>query len=117
MILGSLGSLRLPSRTELYTNIRDTTRPSGRPAELRHAEIDFPDALVEPSRVLAAAVDLPARRPLVALGPDEPGRLLVKQRVGRLLDGLPHQILYVFAQRLLVGWHDVCRCGPCPLRR
>ena len=25
MILGSLGSLRLPSRTELYTNIRDTT--------------------------------------------------------------------------------------------
>lgn len=77
-------------------------RPSGRPAELRHAEIDFPDALVEPSRVLAAAVDLPACRPLVALGPDEPGRLLVKQRVGRLLDGLPHQILYVLAQRLLV---------------
>ena len=26
MILGSLGSLRLPSRTELYTNIRDTTQ-------------------------------------------------------------------------------------------
>jgi len=26
VILGSLGSLRLPSRTELYTNIRDTTR-------------------------------------------------------------------------------------------
>lgn len=25
VILGSLGSLRLPSRTELYTNIRDTT--------------------------------------------------------------------------------------------
>ena len=25
MILGSSGSLRLPSRTELYTNIRDTT--------------------------------------------------------------------------------------------
>lgn len=25
MILGSSGSLRLPSKTELYTNIRDTT--------------------------------------------------------------------------------------------
>ena len=30
------------------------------------------------------------------------GRLLVNQRVERLLDGLPHQILYVLAQRLLV---------------
>lgn len=94
-----------------------THRPSGRPAELRHAEIDFPDALVEPSRVLAAAVDLPARRPLVALGPDEPGHLLVEQRVERLLDGLPPQILHVLARRLFVGWHDVRRRGPCPLRQ
>lgn len=77
-------------------------RPSGRPAELRHAEIDFPDALVEPSRVLAAVVDIPACCPLVALGPDELGRLLFGRRVECLLDGLPHQILHVVAQRLLV---------------
>ena len=32
----------------------------------------------------------------------ELGRILVNQRVGRLLDGPPHQIFYVFAQRLLV---------------
>lgn len=51
---------------------------------------------------MAAAVGLPARRPLVAPSPDELGRLLVEQRVERLLDGLPHQILYVLAQRLLV---------------
>lgn len=31
-----------------------------------HAEIDFPGARDEPSRVLAAVVGLPARRPLVA---------------------------------------------------
>lgn len=41
-------------------------RPRGRPAELRHAEFDFLDVLDEPSRVLAAVVGLPARRPLVA---------------------------------------------------
>ena len=56
----------------------------------------------ELSGVVAAAVGLPARRPLVAPSPDELGRLLVEQRVERLLDGLPHQILYVLAQRLLV---------------
>lgn len=66
---------------------------------------------------MAAAVGLPARRPLVAPGPDEPGRLLVEQRVERLLDGLPHQILHVVAQRLLVDRYDVRRRGLCPLRR
>lgn len=50
-------------------------RPRCRPAELRHAELDFPDARDEPSRVVAAPVGLPARRPLVALGPDKLGRL------------------------------------------
>lgn len=44
-------------------------RPRGRSEELRHAEIDFPGARDEPSRVLAAVVGLSARRPLVALGP------------------------------------------------
>lgn len=44
-------------------------RPRGRSAELRHAEIDFPDARDEFSRVAAAVVAIPARRPLVALGP------------------------------------------------
>lgn len=64
--------------------------------------LDLPGPGDELSGVVAAAVGLPARRPLVAPGPDEPGRLLVEQRVERLLDGLPHQILYVLAQRLLV---------------
>lgn len=76
--------------------------PRGCPAELRRAEIDFPDALVEPSRVLAAVVGIPACCPLVALGPDELGRLLFGRRVECLLDGLPHQILHVVAQRILV---------------
>ena len=80
----------------------DDGRLEGRPAELRHTELDFPGTRDEPPRVVAAAVGLPARRPLVALGPDELGRLLVEQCVERLLDGLPHQILYVVAQRLLV---------------
>lgn len=44
-------------------------RPRDRSEELRHAEIDFPGARDEPSRVLAAVVGLSARRPLVALGP------------------------------------------------
>lgn len=44
-------------------------RPRGRPAELRYAELDFPGARDEPPRVVAAAVGLPARRPLVAPGP------------------------------------------------
>lgn len=77
-------------------------RLRGRSEELWHAEIDFPGACDEPSCVLTAVVGLPARRPLVAPGPEELGRLLVEQRVGRLLDGLPHQILHVVAQRLLV---------------
>lgn len=76
-------------------------RPRGRPAELRRAEIDFPDAHDEPSRVLAAVVGLPARRPLVALGLDELGRLLVEQRV----------------DRPLVYRCDVRRHGLCPFRR
>lgn len=76
-------------------------RPRGRSAELRRAEIDFPDAHDEPSRVLAAVVGLPARRPLVALGLDELGRLLVEQRV----------------DRPLVYRCDVRRHGLCPFRR
>ena len=75
-------------------------RPRGRPAELRRAEIDFPDAHDEQSRVLAAVVGLPARRPLVALGPDELGHLLDEQRV----------------ERPLVFRCDVLRRGPCPFR-
>lgn len=76
-------------------------RPRGRPAELRRAEIDFPDAHDEPSRVLAAVVGLPARRLLVAFGPDKPGRLLVEQCV----------------ERPLVYRCDVRRNGLCPFRR
>lgn len=52
-------------------------RPCGRPAELRHVELDFLGPGDEISRVVAAAVDLPARRPLVAFGPDGLGRLVV----------------------------------------
>lgn len=37
--------------------------------------------------VVAAAVGLPAHRSLVALGPDELGRLFVERRVECLLDG------------------------------
>lgn len=64
--------------------------PRVRPAELRRAEIDFPGPGDEPSRVVAAVVGILARCPLVALGPDELGRLLIEQRVECLLDGLPH---------------------------
>lgn len=77
-------------------------RPRGRSAELRHAEIDFPNALDELSHVLATVVGIPTCCPPVALGPDELGRLLVERRVERLLDGIPHQVLYVIGQRLLV---------------
>lgn len=77
-------------------------RPRGRPAEPRHAELDFPDARDEPSRIVAAVAVILARCPLVAFGPDGLGLLLVEQRVECLLDGLPHQVLYVIAQRLLV---------------
>lgn len=76
-------------------------RSRGRPSELRHAELDFPDALDEPSRVPAAVIGLPARRPLVAFGSDKPGRLLVEQRV----------------ERPLVCRCDVRRHGLCPFRR
>lgn len=71
----------------------DDGRLEGRPAELRHAELDFLGARDEPPHVVAAAVGLPARRPFVVLGPDELGRLLVEQRVERLLDGLPNRFL------------------------
>lgn len=74
-------------------------RPRGRSEELRHAEIDFPGARDEPSRVAAAVLGIPACCPLVALGPDELGRLLVEQRV----------------ERPLVYRCDVCRRGPCLL--
>lgn len=77
-------------------------RPRGRPAELRHAGLDFPDARDEPSRVVAAVAGILARCLLVAFGPDGLGLLLVEQRVECLLDGLPHQVLYVIAQRHLV---------------
>ena len=76
-------------------------RPCGRPAEFRHAEIDFLDALDEPFRVVAAAVGLPVRRPLIALGPDKLGRLLFGQRV----------------ERLIVDRYDVRRRGSCPFHR
>lgn len=76
-------------------------RPRGRSEELWHAEIDFPGACDESSRVAAAVVGLPVRRPLVALGPDELGRLLVERRV----------------ERFLVYRCDVRRRGPCPFRR
>ena len=76
-------------------------RPRGRPAEPRHAEHDFPDARDEPSRVAATAVGLPARRPLVALGPDKLGRLLLEQRV----------------ERPIVDQRDVRRRGLCPFCR
>ena len=76
-------------------------RPRGRRAEPRHDELEFPGARDEPSRVVAAAVGLPARRPLVALGHDELGRLLVKQRV----------------ERSIVDRCDVRRRGSCPFRQ
>lgn len=47
----------------------DDGRPEGRAAEFRHAELDLPGPGGELSGVVAAAVGLPARRPLVALGP------------------------------------------------
>lgn len=76
-------------------------RPCGRPAELRYAELDFLGPGDEISRVVAAAVGLPARRPLIALGPDKLGRLLFGQRV----------------ERPIVDRYDVRRRGSCPLRR
>lgn len=72
-----------------------------RPAGLRHAELDFLGPGDELSRVVAAAVGLPARRPLIALGPDKLGRLLFGQRV----------------ERPFVDRYDVRRRGSCPFRR
>lgn len=95
----------------------DDGRLEGRLAELRYADLDFPGARDEPPRVVDDALGLLARRSLVAPGPDEFRRLFVEQRVERLLDGLPHQILYVLAQRPLVDCYDVRRHGPCPFRR
>ena len=46
----------------------DDGRPEGRAAEFRHAELGLPGPGDELSGVVAAAVGLPARRPLVALG-------------------------------------------------
>lgn len=76
-------------------------RPRGRPAELRHAELDFPDATVEPSRVVTAAAGLPVRRPFLLLGPDKLWRLLFGQRV----------------ERPIVNRRDVRRLGSRPFRR
>lgn len=50
-------------------------RPRGRPAELRRAEINFPGACDESSRVAAAVVGIPACCPLVALALDELGSI------------------------------------------
>ena len=76
-------------------------RPRGRSEELRHAEINFPGARDEPSRVVVAPVGLPACRPFIALGPDKLGRPLFGQRV----------------ERPFVDRCDVCRRGSCPFRR
>ena len=76
-------------------------RPRGRPAGLRYVELDFPDARDVPSRVVAAAVGLPAHRPFIALGPDKLGRLLFGRRV----------------ERPIVDRCDVRRQGSCPFRR
>ena len=53
-------------------------RPHGRSEELRHAEIDFPGARDEPSRVLAAVVGLPARRPFIVFRQED----LSKKSIG-----------------------------------
>lgn len=74
----------------------------GRAKEFQHAGLDLPGPGDVFPGVVVAAVGLPACRPLVTPGPDEPGRFLVEQRIERLLDGLPHQILYVLALRFLV---------------
>lgn len=76
-------------------------RPRGRSAELRHAEIDFPDARDEPSRVVAASEGLPLRRPFIVLGPDKLGRPLFGQCV----------------ERPIVDRCDVRRRVSCPFRR
>lgn len=88
-----------------YADMEDVSlwrQSEGRAAEFRHTKLDLPGPGDELSGVVAAAVGLPARRSHIVFCPDKPGRFLVEQRVERLLDGLPHQILYVLAQQLLV---------------
>lgn len=65
----------------------DVLDPPGRDAH----EVQLDDGLLDRGQA-----------PTVAPGPDELRRLLVEQRVERLLDGLPHQIIYVLAQRFFV---------------
>lgn len=72
-----------------------------RPAETRHDELEFPGARDEPSSFSGAALGFPARRPLVALDPDETGCLLVEQRI----------------ERPIVDRCDVRRRCSCPFRR
>lgn len=74
----------------------------GRAVQLEDLELDLSGGRDQPSLVVPAAVGLVACRPLVAPGADELGRLLVEHRVYGVLDGLPHQIPDVPAQRLLV---------------
>lgn len=74
----------------------------GRAAQLGDPELDLSAGRDQLPLVVPAAVGLAARRFLVAPGADELGRLLVEQRVYGVLDGLPHQIPDVPAQRLLV---------------
>lgn len=97
-------SLRLetaPEDTGPPEELGDVLDPPGRDAH----EVQLDNGLLD--RGLA---------PTVALGPDELRRLLVEQRVERLLDRLPHQIIYALVQRLLVDRYDVRRNGPRLLR-
>lgn len=94
-------ALRRESRAGQRLGEPAAHRPRGRPAELRHAELDFSDARDEPPRVVAAAVGLPARRPFLLLGPDKLWRLLFGQRV----------------ERPIVNRRDVRRLGSRPFRR
>lgn len=77
----------MPEDTGPPEELGDVLDPPGRDAH----EVQLDNGLLD--RGLA---------PTVALGPDELGRLLVEQRVERLLDRLPHQIIYALVQRLLV---------------
>lgn len=58
----------------------DDGRLEGRAAEFRHDGLDLSGPDDELSSVAAAAVGLPARRPLAALGPDGLGRLMTGRR-------------------------------------
>ena len=70
-----------------------------------------------PGKTFSSAPSIPVHLSPVTSRTPELGRLLVEQCVEHLLDGLPHQILYVIAQRLLVDRCDVRGHGPCHLRR